>query len=241
MEVIIFEEIYQFYYLKESDPFVIIVYILWHIGVFLVVIIFSCVDRYNVHIKIKLVLGVVVASIFCMLSIYYTFNIPGYDEFVIYITPSIQFSLLSSIGSGHRVLSIFFWRQTILLILKKGKKCTNIKHAPYLKWVDINNISDDIQKHKKDTDCKQDHLENKHPKFYMEKSQHDVKSIKDDQNDISEPVEPSTKSVSLEEDVNTLNEDEHKLYSVMIDELCGDESKDEKILETFRIERDSIK
>ena len=98
------------------------------------VIIYSSIDGYDISIKLKIFYGISIAVLCSFSAINRTFAVQENDDSMIYITSSINFSVLSQIAGDLRVLSIFFWRQTILLFLKKDK-CINIRHSPNLKWI----------------------------------------------------------------------------------------------------------
>eukprot|EP00486_Rosalina_sp_Unknown_P013962 CAMPEP_0201579720 /NCGR_PEP_ID=MMETSP0190_2-20130828/27490_1 /ASSEMBLY_ACC=CAM_ASM_000263 /TAXON_ID=37353 /ORGANISM="Rosalina sp." /LENGTH=214 /DNA_ID=CAMNT_0048014545 /DNA_START=811 /DNA_END=1455 /DNA_ORIENTATION=+ len=74
-----------------------------------------------------------------MTSIYFTFwAFPNSeDDSIIHLTAGFAVSLRGIISSSFRVLTIFFWAQTIKTIKNKKKfKCIIIHYNPYIKWED---------------------------------------------------------------------------------------------------------
>eukprot|EP01084_Bolivina_argentea_P079352 143959_1 len=104
-----------------------------HLAIILLIAIIGSIDGYNITLKTKLLLGIVISLYFSIWTIYITFTLKENDKSKIIIGHNIQYSVLSSWISGYQMLSIFLWKQTILLIWNKDK-AVNISHHPTILW-----------------------------------------------------------------------------------------------------------
>lgn len=99
-----------------------------------VTIMYCSIDGYQMPRKIKIILGIATSlvythSVFAALS----FAVDHDHESIVEVGSLFCFSVASLYASSVRVLCIFLWRQTIMMIKKKGK-CINIKHSPHIAW-----------------------------------------------------------------------------------------------------------
>lgn len=119
---------------------------IWLLSILLITI-FSSLDGYSASRGFKFTLGLLMSLLFTIIAIHSSFTYQKEDSSIIHIGKHLFFSLRSMQASGLRVLSIFLWKQTILTIIKKDK-CINIRHSPFIKWIDLQNY----HKHSKE-DC----------------------------------------------------------------------------------------
>ena len=105
------------------------------------IVIVSSLDAIKMPISVKVGASVICSLLFTMISIYFTFwAFPNEnDDSIIQISNGFAISLRSIISSSFRVLTIFFWAQTIKSIKNKKKyKCIIISYHPYIQWQDNN-------------------------------------------------------------------------------------------------------
>lgn len=119
----------------ENDTFHIISESMFIIPCMCLVLIFSSIDGYNLSWTTKLFGGICVSSLSTVISVYLTFNAQKVDASVIGISDNFHVSVVAIIASACRVLSIFFWRQTFVGVVRTGKS-VNIRHRPYIVWID---------------------------------------------------------------------------------------------------------
>ena len=100
------------------------------------VVIFGSLDGLQMSRRMKIGFGIMISTACSIVTIYNSLWVDesAYEESLVEITKDIQFSLISLEISSMRVVMIFFWKQTLLTILKRNE-CVNIKHAPCMKWV----------------------------------------------------------------------------------------------------------
>ena len=100
---------------------------------FLVILAFCTMDGFHVRRRTKIIFSIVIATVVTIGTIdelsRSSMN-PGWIQ----ITSNWSISLKSVRLDAMKVLSIFTWRQVLLLMLKSNK-CVNIQKSPYLKWV----------------------------------------------------------------------------------------------------------
>lgn len=99
----------------------------------LLIMIFCVIDGIYIKRKWKILWSCLVSLYITYLAIYRTLKAPVIDTSVIEIASNLSFSLYHSYVSDLRVLALFLWKQTVLLILKPGKSI-NIKRSPFIKW-----------------------------------------------------------------------------------------------------------
>ena len=97
------------------------------------VVFFGFTEALNISWKVIATMGFIF-SFFATASAFITTFLSSGDM-IIQIGP-LQFSTLEYTASALRILSIFLWKQTIMAVRRRGKKCIIIKVAPYIKWVD---------------------------------------------------------------------------------------------------------
>eukprot|EP01083_Nonionella_stella_P310874 1106368_1 len=105
------------------------------INVCMVIANVSAFDAHHISTFKKLVFASISAALFTFNTIQYSFFLPDSDDFLVYITPNNSISVASLISSAARILAIFMWRQTVLIIIRsKKQKCVLIKHIPSITW-----------------------------------------------------------------------------------------------------------
>ena len=110
--------------------------ILVQINTVLMIINYSAIDAHHLSKPIKILCGLAFSGMLTLMAIQYSLFRNEYEQSIVFIG-SIHFSVSSFYASALNSLSIFFWKQTILL-MTKGKKCVNIRHSPRIRWVDHN-------------------------------------------------------------------------------------------------------
>ena len=99
----------------------------------LLIMIFCVIDGFVVKRKWKILWSCLVSLYITYLAIYRTLKAPVNDISIIQIADNLSFSLYHSYVSDLRMLALFMWKQTFLLIFKPGRSI-NIKRSPYIKW-----------------------------------------------------------------------------------------------------------
>ena len=102
------------------------------ITVTLIVVCISAIDGYYAPRKLKIGIGIALSLLFTWYAIFVTFLV-DYDEKAIVDVGFIKINVTSLMGAALRILAIFMWKSTTLLILKKDK-CVNIRVSPNIKW-----------------------------------------------------------------------------------------------------------
>ena len=104
---------------------------------FITVFIFSAFDGYQISRRTKIWLGIGLSIIFTLLAVNATFFVDAKmkEKATIHLADWFSVSVVSVRASSLRILSIFLWKQTILTMIKKNQ-CINIRHSPYIEWVD---------------------------------------------------------------------------------------------------------
>ena len=100
------------------------------------IVCYSLIDGFQLPFKLKLLLSIGIALGATGITLLAVFVLqPEYDHTVIIIHPKwLKFSVYSAMLSNARVLTIFIWRQTLKIYMKRGR-CVNIRYSPYIKWV----------------------------------------------------------------------------------------------------------
>ena len=104
---------------------------------FILVFILSAIDGYQLSRKAKIYCCSGISITFTILAFINTFLVDQEmnERATIHLVGWFSFSIFSISASSWRVLSIFLWKQTILLMIKKNE-CVNIRHSPYIEWID---------------------------------------------------------------------------------------------------------
>ena len=138
-----------------------------NIATILAVACISSTDAVYLSKKWRIIASGSYAALFTAISI--SLQIQGYqqeDDSVIFITDNLGFSLLQSQINAGRIIAIFFWKQTIQTIRKKGSRCVLLKYSPYIKWHIFSNNDNELedQNHGQVTDNRQKETENQSEK-----------------------------------------------------------------------------
>eukprot|EP01084_Bolivina_argentea_P066247 120756_1 len=122
----------NFYGQKEMSFIRIFGNIIGLMNTILIVLICCVMDGIYCSVKGKILIGLTVSIYYSMKSLFYVYNAPINDLSVISIG-SISFSAYTEVSNSVYVLSIFLWKQTLLLIFRP-RKCINIIKRPYFRW-----------------------------------------------------------------------------------------------------------
>ena len=76
----------------------------------------------NNNYRVSSILALLISIIFSWMAVQWTFLYEsfGFEEYELELWDGASFGLLSWAGAAFRVLSLFFWKQTIMTILYKG-------------------------------------------------------------------------------------------------------------------------
>ena len=128
--------IWRYIMIKDREATYINVFgdIFGHLTLISCVIFFSCIDGHRSPKKVTIAFGLILSTFLTVQSVFYSFFFDQEMQSMV-IIGSIKFSVISIYASTLRALSIFLWKQTILMILK-GDKCVNIRHSPKIRWIE---------------------------------------------------------------------------------------------------------
>ena len=127
--------ILRFTVIRTSHSVFLVSNIVYCAVVILAITMYSAIDGFYVSRKFKIFMGLTTSIFFTISAIDVSFEAVRIEqEAIVSISHEARFSIASLWASSVRVLCIFLWKQTILLIIKKDK-CINIRHSPYIKWV----------------------------------------------------------------------------------------------------------
>ena len=94
---------------------------------------FSAIDGHCCSNQIKIMIGFVGSLLYSYRAIISSLFV-DYEKDLMVNIGFVYISISSLYASALRVLSIFMWKQTILIMLKKDK-CINIRYSPIIKWI----------------------------------------------------------------------------------------------------------
>ena len=137
IELCIFDFILRYVMIKDRQSTYVNIFgdIFFYVVIVLIVINFSGIDGHHAINRFKIVLGMVISMYFTIVTIQVSLF---YDEDIMQsmvIIGGLQFSIASLYAGALRILTIFLWKQTILMMVKRDR-CVNIRHSPRIKWVD---------------------------------------------------------------------------------------------------------
>eukprot|EP01083_Nonionella_stella_P039814 108303_1 len=113
----------------------------------------SAFDAHNLSLNKKIFFSSVAAILFTFNVINYSLLVSDSNDFIVYITPNNSISVASIISGAARILAIFMWRQTVLIIIRaKKQKCVLIKYIPTVKW-NVKTAVSDEEKHVEVVKC----------------------------------------------------------------------------------------
>ena len=108
--------------------------IIHQLGNILNITMYSAIDTFQLSRTIKICFGFVVSILWTLVAFNASTLHEHIEETTVDIGLNIHFSIASIYASAMRILSIFLWKQSFLLLIRKDR-CVNIRHAPYIKWV----------------------------------------------------------------------------------------------------------
>ena len=107
----------------------------------LLVVVFLSIDSLQLNLRVRRLVGVLIGILSTAVAINITFILETNPSTIIHVKfLDIHFSVRDLMVSGMQILSVLFWKQTILSILKRNK-CILIKYSPYIQWRDYQNGS----------------------------------------------------------------------------------------------------
>ena len=96
---------------------------------------FSAIDCFQLSRKSKILIGLSICIGWTVYAIDATLlKEDMITSSTIHFSSWLKLSIGSIVASTSRVLCIFLWKQTFLLLIKKDR-CINIRYSPYIKWV----------------------------------------------------------------------------------------------------------
>ena len=107
--------------------------IVFVIDVFCFVMIICALDSFYMPRKLKVLLSLVISILWTVGTLELILSAPTEDMTIVTVFNHWTFSVWSMYSDSLKVLSIFFWKQTIYLIIYPTK-CVNIRKTPYYKW-----------------------------------------------------------------------------------------------------------
>ena len=107
--------------------------IFFAIALFCFVMIICALDAFHAPRKLKIFLSLMFALLWTVATLETMMN-PGREDLTkITVFKYWTFSVYSMYFYSQKILSVFFWKQTIFLIMYPNK-CVNIRTTPYYKW-----------------------------------------------------------------------------------------------------------
>ena len=95
---------------------------------------FSAIDGHQMRKCIKIACVITFSILYTSYAVNASLLYDQYERSMVVLGP-FQVSIASLNAGAFRALSIFLWKQTILMMLK-GDRCVNIRHSPKIKWVE---------------------------------------------------------------------------------------------------------
>ena len=130
--------ILNFWIIKQIPitPISLISEILYLLAFNCLILMFCAIDCFQLSRKVKIFIGFAISIVLTAYAIEDTFMLEEEIRSMstIHFNSWLRLSIGSLYASSSRVLCIFLWKQTILLLLKKGR-CVNIRYSPYINWV----------------------------------------------------------------------------------------------------------
>ena len=97
---------------------------------------YSAIDGHQASKAAKFVFGMILSLLLTYYSVFFSLFVDQDElEKSMVIIGSIQISIIAFHASALRALSIFLWRQTMLIIIQ-GDKCVNLQYSPKIVWMD---------------------------------------------------------------------------------------------------------
>lgn len=93
------------------------------------IVVLTSFDAFHVSLSMKTTFAAICATMASFQLILYTFY---YDPASVELF-GYEISVTSMITGSSQILSIFFWKQAILSVVKRNR-CILIKYSPYIKW-----------------------------------------------------------------------------------------------------------
>ena len=120
---------------RNFGPLEILGDIFGQLAAFMIIAEYAAVDGFQISRKAQIWIGVFISVIWTIDATVATFVIDQDKEAMLHFADGIAVNLIDLRTSSLRVLSIFLWGQ-VVATMRKSDRCINIKHSPYIEWID---------------------------------------------------------------------------------------------------------
>lgn len=118
----------------DSSSIQVVVVDVGAVSLVFVIVMVSLMEGYVVNWKLSFLLGLIMSLFISYQAIQLTLFSSDREDVDIRLSTNVTFGILEFLASAMRVLSLFFWKQTLMTAYTRGEWCICVYLTPQIKW-----------------------------------------------------------------------------------------------------------